>query len=234
MTSPAGPGAPDPGTPLVIPSDAGPIAVRFHAVPPGGAPARGALLCVGGFNGGFDGPALNLYADLGTTLPARGIAVLRLDFRIKRAPGPIDEATFDVVWGIDRLAAMGFARIALVGHSFGGAIVVRAGVRRPQLVAGVAALATQTAGLEEIRQLSPVPLLLIHGTADDRLTPRGSQWAYAQAGEPKHLHLLDGATHSLRQRADDVRRLLLDWLETVLPAPAPPPGDQGENEAGSA
>jgi hypothetical protein len=36
------------------------------------------------------------------------------------------------------------------------------------------------------------------------------------AGEPKRLVLLEGATHSLRQRREEVRRLLVDWFVETL------------------
>ena len=108
-------------TAITIDSADGPIAARFHDADP----ARGGILCVGGFDGGFDGPAEGLYSDLGTTLPTRGIAVLRLDFRVKRSPGPIDDGTADVLAGIDWLAQRSRTPVALIGHSYGGAIVVR-------------------------------------------------------------------------------------------------------------
>ena len=198
---------------IVIASARGPVAARFHDADP----ARGAILCVGGFDGGFDGPAEGLYRDLGDVLPPLGITVLRLDFRVKRSPGPIDDGTADVLAGIDWLAQQNRTPVALVGHSYGGAIVVRAAVRS-QHVCGVAALSTQTAGIEEVARLAPRPLLLIHGLADWRLPPQLSQQVHQMADEPKTLHMLEGATHSLRQQAQTVRTLLIDWLENVLPA----------------
>ncbi len=212
MTSPH-PDAED----VVITSERGPIAALFHDC----ESPRAALLTVGGFNGGFDGPAEGIYARLAADMPARGIAVLRLDFRVKTAPGPIDDGTFDVLAGIDWLAARDRAPVLLIGHSYGGAIVVRAGVRS-ELVAGVVTLATQTAGIEEIAQLAPRPVLLVHGDADTRLSPRLSRWAYQEAGEPKRLHILPGATHSLRQARDELWRLLTAWIDDVAPAAASP------------
>jgi dipeptidyl aminopeptidase/acylaminoacyl peptidase len=56
--------------------------------------------------------------------------------------------------------------------------------------------------LEEIRpldvvgQIAPRPLLLIHGTADQRITEDQVRRLYAAAGEPKSLWLVEGATHS--------------------------------------
>ena len=200
----------------VVPSRLGSIDAMWH--PPLTTAPRGAVLCVGGFDGGFNGPAEGIYGDLGNALPELGIGVLRLDFRVKTSPGPIDDGTLDVMAGIDWLVEQGIARVALIGHSYGGAIVVRAAFRS-DAVAGTCALSTQTMGIEpdEVKSLAPRPLLLIHGGADWRLPPRLSEWVYSLAGEGRELHILDGATHSLRQRRDDLWVLLLDWIDRVLP-----------------
>ncbi|MCY3734021.1 MAG: alpha/beta hydrolase, partial [Chloroflexi bacterium] len=98
-------------------------------------------------------------------------------------------------------------------------IVIRAAARSDRVV-GTCALSTQTMGIEpdEVRSLAPRPLLLVHGGADWRLPPRLSEWVYSIAGTGRELHILDGATHSLRQRRDELWLLLIDWVERVLPA----------------
>ena len=144
---------------------------------------------------------------------------MRLDFRIKASPGPIDDGTFDVLAGIEWLQEQGAQQIALIGHSYGGAIVIRAAARSPaSVVAAVCALSTQTMGIEpsEVQSLAPRPLLLIHGDADWRLPPRLSEWVFSIAGEGRELHILEGATHSLRQRRQELWRLLTTWLARVL------------------
>ena len=203
------------GEPIRIASAAGPIDALWHPPEPA---ARGSVLCVGGFDGGFDGPANSIYGDLAEHLPPLGIGALRLDFRIKTSPGPIDAGTDDVLAGIDWLAEAGAAPVALIGHSYGGAIVIRAAARSEHACAA-AALSTQTAGIElaDLERLPPRPLLLIHGAADWRLPPRLSEWVYAQASQPKALHILPDATHSLRQRRDQLWDILTKWIEAVLP-----------------
>jgi len=203
-------------TEVIVPSALGPVDARWH--PPMATAVRGAVVCVGGFDGGFDGPAEGIYGDLADALPESGIGVLRLDFRVKTSPGPIDHGTADLLAGIDWLVGQGIERIALIGHSYGGAIVIRAAARSER-VAATCALSTQTMGVEpdEVASLAPRPLLLIHGAADWRLPPRLSEWVYTLAGEGRELHILEDATHSLRQRRDDLWFLLIDWLNRVLP-----------------
>jgi dienelactone hydrolase len=198
---------------LELDSERGAIRCAYHAV----REAEAAVLMVGGSDGGLDGPAGALYPDLAGDLGARGVAALRLDFRIHVFPGPVEEGVYDVRCGLDFLAAQGARRVGLVGHSFGGAVVIEAGVRSA-IVASVATLATQTAGAQRVAELAPKPLLLVHGLDDIRLPAECSRQLHQLAGEPKRIELLAGARHSLRQRREDVRRLLLDWFAETLPA----------------
>lgn len=192
---------------VTIPTDRGAIHAVYHPV--GGAQA--AVLMVGGTDGGFDGPADRIYPTLAADLTARGIAALRLDFRLHQTPGDVEEGTHDVLAGVRFLADAGVGRVALVGHSFGGAVVVRAGARSERVVA-VVTLATQSYGVEDAPRLAPRALLVVHGLNDQRLPPDCSRYLYALAREPKRLVLLEGAKHSLRQRREDLRVLLVDWL----------------------
>ena len=84
------------------------------------------------------------------------------------------------------------------------------------LVKAVAALSSQTAGARGADQVSPRPLLLVHGEEDTRLPPRCSQQIYEWAKEPKELVLYPGAGHGLRQCKDQLRELLADWLVRKL------------------
>jgi uncharacterized protein len=47
-----------------------------------------------------------------------------------------------------------------------------------------------------VGRIAPRPLFLAHGTANDLYSPEEAQRLYALAGEPRELHLLDGAGHS--------------------------------------
>ncbi len=174
-----------------------------------------AVIMVGGGDGGLDGPAEKLYPDLAQDLQGWGTGALRLDFRIHRFPGDIEEAVHDVREGVRFLTGEGYRQIGLLGHSFGGAVMIEAAAD-DKSVASVATLATQTAGAQRVAELAPRPILLVHGLADVRLTPECSRLLYRLAGEPKRLVLLEGATHSLRQRREEVRRLLADWFAETL------------------
>lgn len=204
----------------------GPVAARFTAPVTHAASSARAVLLVGGADGGFDGPAEALYPTLAEDFAALGVATLRLDFRVHRFPNDVEEGVHDLLAGLQWLAERGFVRVVLVGHSFGGAVVIEGAVRASSAasnVAGVVTLATQTGGAERVESLAPRPILLIHGRDDVRLSPAGSEILYRYAGEPKELLLLDGATHSLRQAREVVRARVREWACAVLAA-----GDAGE------
>lgn len=211
LTSQAG----NSGRLIEIPSERGPIECAVHT--PWPRPTA-AVIMVGGGDGGLDGPSA-LYPDLADDLERLGIAALRLDFRDHRFPGVVEEGVHDVLAGIAHLASEGAERIGLLGHSFGGAVMIEGAARmrgrRPHIV-GVATLATQTAGAQRVGLLAPIATLFIHGLADQRLPPDCSRLLYERAGEPRRLELLEDATHSLRQRREDVRAILLDWFASVF------------------
>jgi len=197
------------GQRLEIPSPRGPVAALWHPALP--LESDAAVICVGGFDGGFDGPADGLYAALGEDLPPRGIGVLRVDFRDRRSPGIVEDGASDVLAAIADMKRRGVKRFGLLGHSFGGAVMVYVGARTPEVVT-VVTLSTQTAGAMDVSRLAPRPILLVHGLDDLRLSPDCSRYLYALAGEPKRLVLLEGARHSLRQAAGRVRGLVRDWF----------------------
>jgi len=198
------------GEPISIATERGDIRCIYHA----GRTDGGAVVWVGGTDGGFDGPAEAIYPTLADDLLADGVGSLRLDFRLRQAPGDVDEGAHDVLAGIAYLQEKGAQRIGLVGHSYGGAVVITAAVlsqRRGKRIDAVVTLSTQTAGTTLTPELQ-APLLLVHGELDWRLPPSCSRYVHSIAPAPKTLVILPGAKHSLRQRRDELRRLLNTWL----------------------
>jgi dienelactone hydrolase len=102
-----------------------------------------------------------------------------------------------------------------VGWSFGGAVVIRAGVREAAVV-GVVTVASQTYGTEEVGLLAPKSLLLLHGTADRTLPDRCSRDLYARAGEPKELALYPGDNHGLDGHRGEMLEKLQSWSARLL------------------
>jgi uncharacterized protein len=202
---------PGSGKPVQIETERGPVACLYHQ----GRIGAGGVVLVGGTDGGFDGPANGIYATLAVDLLDDGVSSLRLDFRLHVAPGDVEEGTQDVLAGVASLKANGAGKIGVVGHSYGGAVVINAAALSRDVDA-VVTLSTQTAGTALTPRIAPRPLLLVHGELDRRLPPACSRYIYERAGEPRELVILEGAKHSLRQRREDLRRLLREWLVARL------------------
>ncbi len=193
---------------LILETDAGDIHARFHQAGDGDA----AVVWVGGAGGGLDGPAGGLYPRLATKLASDGIASLRLHYR---RPNQLVGCVLDTLLGVSYLGTRGRTRVALVGHSFGGAVVISAGAVSDDVVA-VAPLSSQTYGTDMVDQVSPRPLLLLHGSDDEILPDACSRDIYRRAGEPKQMKLYPGCRHGLDECRDEVDRDLLAWLGQVL------------------
>jgi len=176
----------------------------------------GAVIYLGGALGGFEGPADDIYPRLARRLlPA--VSGLRLHYR---EPGEFQECVLDVLAGVSFLRGVGAGPIALVGHSFGGAVVIKAG-ELSEAVVGVVALSSQLYGTRTVERLGK-PLLLVHGMRDGVLDHAASEDIHARAQEPKRLVLYADADHRLTQCAAELEELLVSWLTDVVgrrPAP---------------
>jgi alpha-beta hydrolase superfamily lysophospholipase len=198
----------DDGEHVTLETDRGAIACRFHPAASGDA----TVVWVFGAGGGLGGPAGGLYPRLAGQLAPEGVASLRLDYR---RPGELAECVFDTLVGIAYVGTRGCRRVVLVGHSFGGAVVITAGALSEAVIA-VAALSSQTYGTGTVGSLAPRPLLLLHGSADEVLPDRASRDIYARAKEPKQLKLYPGCRHGLDQCRDELDRDLLGWIRDVV------------------
>ena len=196
------------GQGLVLRTTRGDVLSAFHQ---SASPAAG-VVWVWGARGGIEGPADGLYGRLAQALLPHGITSLRVDYR---NPNSFDESVLDALAGVSFLKGLGYTRIGLVGHSFGGAVVIGAAPNFPEVVA-VAALSSQTAGAQLAHLVAPRPLLLVHGEADTRLLPDCSQMIYEWAHEPKELVLYPGVGHSLNECREELDALLLRWLPEKL------------------
>jgi pimeloyl-ACP methyl ester carboxylesterase len=152
--------------------------------------------------------------DVSDSLASQGVSSMLLRYRKSRE---LPASIRDTQAAAAHLIEQGFERIALVGHSFSGAVVISAGPKFDAIVA-VAALASQTFGAATVASLSPRPLLLIHGTEDTRLSPYCSEQIYSWAKRPKELRFIDGATHGLTEYKDEVSQILTTWLLKNLKA----------------
>jgi pimeloyl-ACP methyl ester carboxylesterase len=164
---------------------------------------------VGGVSGGFDLPANGLYQKLCQELIIEGISSLRVRFR---NPTSLPESVFDLLRGLDFLEMEGIMVAGLVGHSFGGAVVIQAAVQS-KIVRTVITLASQSYGAGDVADLkSNRSILLIHGTDDTVIPSSSSSLIYSLAHQPKRLEIFEGAGHGLDEVAEEVHKDVRDWL----------------------
>ena len=215
----AGKERPDGAVDININSTRGEINGILHTC--GGEP--GAVIYVGGALGGFDGPAGGLYPKLARELTSPGgMTGLRLHYR---QPGEFEECVLDVLGGVSFLRGVGAEPVVLVGHSFGAAVVIKAG-ELSDAVVGVAALSPQLYGTRTVERLAPRSLLLVHGTADQILDAEASKDIHARAKEPKRLELYEGAGHGLSSCAEELFELVKGWLLETMASDANETGNE--------
>ena len=174
---------------------------------------RVVVMC-GGAMGGLLGPGNGLYHALGEAFAAEGIGTIRVGYR---RPNDLPACVLDLAAATDLAHRNGGRRFVLVGHSFGGAVAVNAGIALRAMTAGVVTLSTQSAGCESAGALQR-PLLLLHGDRDELLPVMASQAVQALAGSGE-MEVLPGAGHLLTEAADHLRDRLHRWIPDVLARP---------------
>ncbi|HHX40163.1 MAG TPA: alpha/beta hydrolase [Armatimonadetes bacterium] len=193
-----------------ITTDEGEVWGWVHSVPG----ATLGVVMVGGAGGGVTGPA-SIYPELAEAMKQHGAVSLRLDYRHATN---LEECVYDTLVGTEALGQMGVERVALIGWSFGGAVVITAGALSDRVV-GVATIASQSYGTELAPTLSPRALLLLHGTGDQTLPYACSEEIYRRARDPKELEIYPLANHGLDEVRDRMRDRLIEWLLRILPEP---------------
>ena len=171
-----------------------------------------AVVWVCGARGGFGGPGPGTYARLSEQMTGQGITSLRLDYRF---PNDLMECVLDLLVGVGYLKENGFGPVVVVGHSFGGAVVIAAGATSDH-IKGVVSLSPQTYGAGMAGQLAPRKLLVAHGKADTRLPFSCALQIYEWAKEPKEVVLFEGAEHRLEECRDELETLLSAWIPATL------------------
>ncbi|TDT14747.1 hypothetical protein BDK89_0303 [Ilumatobacter fluminis] len=183
----------------------------FRTMPPDNAP-QAAIVGCGGAMGGVLGPGHGLYTTLADRWADRGVATYRVGYRI---PNDLDRCAHDVACAVEMAVADGAEHVVVMGHSFGGAVVIRTAVVMMAEVDGVVTFATQSAGCEVAGALAGRPLLLFHGEHDDILPPQSSEMVRMIAGYGD-LEILPNDGHLLGRSDDAIVERLDEWLPGVL------------------
>lgn len=186
------------------------LSIHWHE--PVGAARDAAVVMCGGAMGGVLGPGDSLFHVLGEKLCERGIPSLRIGWR---KPNDMDACCIDMAAAVQLAVGSGAERVVTMGHSFGGAVAIRVAVGLPEMVAGVATFATQSAGCEVAGGLQGRPLLMFHGDSDSILPAEASEVVRAIAGSGD-LRIMPGDDHLLARSHDTMLEGTLEWLDTVF------------------
>lgn len=144
------------------------------------------------------------------------IPCIRLDYR---QPAQTDYCTADIVASMDFLAQQyNLSRFVVVGWSFGGSPVISAAATERERIRGVVTVGSQTAKTEGITQLSPRPLLLLHGAGDRALSPACSQSLYREYGTEgqREIKLFAADDHGLSGHAPEAEGMILAFAARTL------------------
>jgi dienelactone hydrolase len=182
---------------------AGLLTLLWHGDPA----AESVVVTGGGGMGGLLGPAGGLYHDLGQRLASEGIGTIRVGYR---RPNDLGRCVHDLAAAADLASRAGARRFVTVGHSFGGAVAIQAGIVLGEHCRGVVTLATQSAGCEDAAALN-APLLLLHGDRDEILPPDTSAVVHALVGHGD-LVILPGTGHLMSEYGDELRERLGTWI----------------------
>lgn len=156
-------------------------------------------------------------------LVGRGWAVLRFNFRgIGASEGThgtgIDEVA-DALGALDAATDRFQVPLAIAGWSFGGAVAIRAAMKRTELagVVGIApAVASKpgiTAGLPSPQEIG-APLLVVVGANDDLVDPDAAEaWAVAAGGRAV---VVAGANHFFWAKYEALAEVTGDFLDSVV------------------
>lgn len=197
-------------TPIELVTPGGRVACRYWETD---RPQR-ACLWVPGAVGGWHSPARNLYPRLAEEFQEQGVASLQVRYRY---PADLDECVADVMAGLDFLQNEGVRRAGLIGHSFGGTVVIQAAAAC-EIVRTVVALATQSYGATRpAALLAPrCSILLAHGEADEIVPPHCSLSVHDATRACRKLAILPDARHGLDEAADQLADLIREWIAERL------------------
>lgn len=198
---------------------------------------------------------LSSHAHLVSWLPARGYAVLSIDYRgYGRSEGEArvealhEDAESALAWLVDR-GADATGPLVVLGQSIGGSVAIRAVAQSPlrEHVRAVIAdsafsayrriareklagpwltwplqwplsllISDRFAAVDVVADISPIPLLLIHGDRDLIVDASHSQRLFDAAREPKALWRIAEGEHIDALRRGAVQERLIEYLDGTL------------------
>lgn len=188
--------------------------------PPEGDSQRVAVICHPHpqYGGTMTNKVVHMLAKASNDL---GLTALRFNYRgVGASEGSYDDGngeTDDAVAALDwARARWPNAQLWLGGFSFGGAVAIRAALRRDVERLITVAPAVRRVAVDT-SALPTCPWLLVQGEQDELVDVEDiRQWA-AQLATPPELVVLPGVDHFFHGRMNELRQVVLDWVRRTTP-----------------
>ena len=156
---------------------------------------------------------------LAKTFNERGLPAVRFNFRgVGASVGAYDEGVGEtqdalavIDWSLQRFPG---AALWLAGFSFGGAIAVRAAMARDAKRLVTVAPAVHRFAVDGV-ELPRCPWLLVQGDQDELVDAGEIQRWVATLAHPPRLALLAGVEHFFHGRLNELRSVVLEWLDST-------------------
>ncbi len=212
-----------PTQPMTIPGPVGPLEALLDAPAAVAAPKAIAVICHPHpvYGGTMTNKVVHVLAK---AFNAAGVPAVRFNFRgVGASAGAFDDGngeTHDAIavldWAAQRWPG---TDLWLGGFSFGGAIAIRAAVARDLQRLITVAPAIRRVSVD-VNSLPKCPWLIVQGDRDELVDAADIQrWAESLPAPPR-LVLLNGVEHFFHGRLNDLRQVVVSWLEEVAAPPA--------------
>src|SRR3954471_14493268 len=156
---------------------------------------------------------------LAKTFNERNVPAVRFNFRgVGASAGVYDEGAGEtqdalavIDWALQRFPG---AALWVAGFSFGGAIAVRAAMARDAKRLVTVAPAVHRFAVDGA-ELPRCPWLLVQGDQDELVDAGEIQRWVATLAHPPQLALLSGVEHFFHGRLNELRSVVLEWLDST-------------------
>jgi dienelactone hydrolase len=189
-------------------------AVQAHTWPSGLDCSEVGIVFVTGIDGGFLEPVDGLYDRLAERFAALGVPSVFVTYR---APGDVESSVNDARAGVEWLKSHGVRRMALVGWSFGGAVLTNTPPRVPE-IRTIVGVAPQSEHTEAAAEFTDQSALFFHSQVDENVPFYSSQQILETfpASVRTRLVPFDHGTHQLNGMADEVDPIAFSWIMSEL------------------
>jgi dienelactone hydrolase len=169
-------------------------------------------ITISGSDGGHLGPQ-SIYTHLQQQDETRSIKILSIETIANEIQGNVQRTVNAALEQLNN-----YDKIYIVGYSMGGAIAVQAALeltKKTEKICGLALLATQTEGLQPLKDLH-IPVLFYHGKNDEYFPTWQVEGPYKKYTGPKTMIEVEGLNHALigqaQKRSEGYSRALASHI----------------------